>query len=780
MSQLSIKAPGNLGMISGDPVPARNLLYAAAIGAFAQLAQILLVRELLDSLRGGELLLGVIFAAHLLAGALGILLASAQPGRWLFARGDGTSATRLGAHSANSGTTPRAAAITLLPFLTASTLLGTLAFARIAGTTLATPLHLCLFTAAGYAVPVPLLCGLLFGRLLRTNATAGVALYQSDTWGAVAAGMVFSLALGTTAAFPSAAIAGIVLIAAAWLGSADSWTTRRSFIMAFTVLTLFVIALLPLDRILDRYAWHRRLPDHELREIRVTANGRLAVLARPGHAHASFFRGAALVGTIEDPPPPEERALADLLACLLPRIQEVVIVGGSASSLPRQFGRHNPRRLCLLDTDPTLLDLTRQYSCWPPVATAMQADPRRATLKLLDFQPDLILVFPGHLDSLLSNRLATLEFFHGLHSQMAPDGIMAISLPAFGAGSEYISPAVESRNRAVAAALQRVFHHVRAIPVNGCLLVASQQPIPLDPATLAQRLADRPNAAPAIVVAGEQIPVTPRNYFDSLFGGVLAAQKSLDGFDRQEAITRFESQFVDNCDPPNSDLRPRALLPSLAIGGELTGHNAFNYRGLDHPWTAVISLVILIAITALFRIGRGRSGVPMSAAFRAMATGFFAITFEVALLHLYQTRYGNLIHEIGWLLACFMAGLAIGARYGNQARTRPELRQCLPLLGMMLLCILVVVKPVKFSALMLSGGFCAGTLFAMLVRQHPRHASRLYAADLIGSAAGAILIGTFWLPSAGLTYCMFGIIVLLVIAMSFSASSASRTCPGLV
>lgn len=117
--------------MSDAPSPcARHLLYAAGIGAFAQLAQILLVRELLDSLRGGELLLGVIFAAHLLAGALGVMLASAwlplPPGE---GRGEGLQ------QQCNNTTLTHnepIALIILLPLLAALSLLVTLAFARIA------------------------------------------------------------------------------------------------------------------------------------------------------------------------------------------------------------------------------------------------------------------------------------------------------------------------------------------------------------------------------------------------------------------------------------------------------------------------------------------------------------------------------------------------------------------------------------------------------------------------------------------------------------------------
>ncbi|MFI5378627.1 MAG: hypothetical protein ACHRHE_04970 [Tepidisphaerales bacterium] len=800
---------------------ARYLLYAAAIGAFAQLAQILLVRELLDSLRGGELLLGVIFAAHLLAGALGVLLAWLPlPWHGLPARGAGSPAHQPQADSANPlehveteampqgtaahgleahatsrttycaagaltggfrdmQTTPETASedtrgtssatcnypdpttIILLPLLTAIALLVTLAFARLAGSTAAAPLHHSLLIAATLAVPAPLLCGLLFGRLLRSNTPAAIPFYQSDTWGAVLAGIVFSFILSTTPTLLAAAIAGMLLVVAAWLSLSNPWTGRRSIATLVAVLPLIVAAIVPLDATLDRLRWRRRLPDHDLREIRLTPHGRLAVLARRGQAQISFFRGPDLLGTLETPPPPDERALADLLACLVPKTENILIIGGSASSLPRQFARHNPRHICLMETDPQLLDLTRQYGSWPAIAATCPDDPCRM---LAGSWYDLILIFPGHLDNLLANRLATAEFFAGLSRHLSPSGVIAISLPTFGSGGEYLSPAVAARNRAVAAALAQTFPNVRAIPANGCLLVASRDPITLDPPTLARRLEARPKAAPAIIVSGQQIPVAFKDYFDSLFGGALATQPSVDGPDRQEILARFEAHLASNHDLPNSDTHPRALLASLSIDNEITGHRALDLHELDRPWLAIIPVLFLIAIASAFRLGRTGAGLSIPVSFCALAAGFFAIAFEVAVLHLYQTRYGNLIREIGWLIACFMAGLAIGARRGGRPARRPGLRQRLLLLGMILLCLALAVLPIVFSLLMFLGGLCVGALFALLVQQRPRHASRLYAADLVGSALGALLIGTFWLPIAGLAHCMAGLIALLLLA----------------
>ncbi|MGA2497171.1 MAG: hypothetical protein ABSH20_05490 [Tepidisphaeraceae bacterium] len=734
--------------------PARHLLFAAAIGAFAQLAQILLVRELLDSLRGGELLLGVIFAAHLLAGAMGVMLACSEFTLQRVFR-------KLPPEDTLKRELQTQATVILLPLLTAVSLLATLAFARIAGSTAASPLHHSLLIAAALAVPAPLLCGVLFGRLLRNDSAAAVPFYQSDTWGAVLAGIAFSFMLSTSPALLAAAVLGMMLVVAAWLSLANPWTRRRSLTTLVAVLPLIVAALLPLDSALDRHRWRRRLPDHELREVRLTPHGRLAVLARRDRSQISLFRGPDLLGTLETPPPTDERALADFLACLVPKTEEILIVGGSASSLPQQFARHDPRHICLMETDPQLLDLARQYGSWPTIATADPDDPRRIRA---GGSYDLIIIFPGHLDNLLANRLATAEFFASLSRHLLPNGIIAVSLPTFGSGGEYLSPAIESRDRAVTAALSQIYPNVRAIPASGCLLVASRKPISLDPSTLARRLATRPRAAPAIIVSGQHLPVTPKDYFDSLFGGALAVQSSLDGPDRQEVLARFEAHIQSDHDLPNSDTRPRALLASLSIGNEVTGNSTFDLGNLDRPWLAVVPVLILILIAAIFRLGRTGSGLPIPAAFCALAAGFFAIAFEVALLHLYQTRHGNLIHEIGWLLACFMAGLAIGARRGGRPTRHQALRQRLLLLGMVLLCMALVVVPITFSLLMFLGGLCVGALFALLVQQRPRHAARLYAADLVGSALGAVLIGTFWLPSAGLAHCMAGLIALLLLA----------------
>jgi hypothetical protein len=158
-----------------------------------------------------------------------------------------------------------------------------------------------------------------------------------------------------------------------------------------------------------------------------------------------------------------------------------------------------------------------------------------------------------------------------------------------------------------------------------------------------------------------------------------------------------------------------------------------------------------------------RSHPSIKRVFLAGVAGFCGMILQNVLLLHYQVKDGALYQDIGLLIACFMAGMALGAIVLPRCLSLPDRRWGGGLLGgffaLATLIYFVLIRDggtgLLFMACLLAfSGFFVGALFAYatLTDTTDRHSliSPLYAADLIGGGSGALLGGLLLIPAAGL------------------------------
>jgi len=247
----------------------------------------------------------------------------------------------------------------------------------------------------------------------------------------------------------------------------------------------------------------------------------------------------------------------------------------------------------------------------------------------------------------------------------------------------------------------------------------------------------------------------------------------------------LEKQITETEVPMNTDIRPvcypyatviwlSRFFPKLAVAdlpGFGTGWRGFGYL----PW------MIVPAIALLFLAGR------LSRAWRrgllVAAAGFIGIVFEAVLLLAYQSKEGALYQDIGLLLTTFMAGLALGAWFLNEAvrwtglrrqRTRRwgiALLAGFGLLGAAMIGFMRGILPgglVPTALLMAAAGFLvAGVLaYASLyrVRDQQTVIAPLYAADLLGGCLGSLMGSLVLIPLLGLDGAVTAMILLTALS----------------
>jgi spermidine synthase len=176
------------------------------------------------------------------------------------------------------------------------------------------------------------------------------------------------------------------------------------------------------------------------------------------------------------------------------------------------------------------------------------------------------------------------------------------------------------------------------------------------------------------------------------------------------------------------------------------------------------------------------------------AAGFAASALEVAALVAFQVFYGSLYQQVGLVVAVFMAGLALGAIGGGRLRgwSAPlavrNLAVGIAFVGAAFGFVLPAIgrldrwtgTPVAGEGAVLLLTFLLAALvglqFALASAAAPSNDSRaappLFSADLLGAAAGAVVVSGFMLPAWGLTsVCLVVAGLNLVTAILASGSS---------
>ena len=158
------------------------------------------------------------------------------------------------------------------------------------------------------------------------------------------------------------------------------------------------------------------------------------------------------------------------------------------------------------------------------------------------------------------------------------------------------------------------------------------------------------------------------------------------------------------------------------------------------------------------------------------AAGLTGLALEVVILVLYQITVGYLYLQIGLLIACFMAGLSLGAlSFSRKPETASTSRGPLIFLQItlavvpLLLWAFLQTGPgindlpfgtinLVFYLVMLLAGFLGGAHYQLATRVHLKlsqsvslTAGGLYGADLLGSALGSLLVSFLWLPAWGIS-----------------------------
>lgn len=685
----------------------RRWLFVAvsALGVSAFVTQLVLMRELLHVFAGNELVLGIVL------------------GNWLLLTGLGSYLGRTAARLRDPAGVLIAAQLLIgvLPvgqvFLLRT--LRNVVFLRGAEVGVTETVATAFVVLAPYCLVAGYLLTLASRLLAEREEPASIGqVYFLDNVGDIVGGLLFSFVLVRWCDhFQALYVPAVLNIAAAGL---VALVLRRRVLLAAAggVGALLVSVLCTWD--LDLASARKLYAGQELVWQGNSPYGSL-VVTRSGGQYNFLESGVPLfsTGNVMQVEETVHYALAQR-----PRARRVLLISGGVSGTAAEILRWDVAAVDYVELDPLILQVAQRY------LPERLADPRirvhntdgRLFLRQTTERYDVVLVDVPEPSTSQLNRFYTREFFAEVAARLTADGVVSI---AAGHYENYLSDQLAGLIAVTERTLRAEFAHVLMLPAGKIVYLASNGPLTTDIATRIEQQGLRPQWVNRHSLAATLAP------------------------DRLAALRRAVTPEA----PLNRDFSPILYYRHLRYW-----ISQFKVRfGILEGMLAVILALSLV---------RAR---PVS--FAVFTTGFAASALEVVLLLGFQILFGCVYYQVGLIVTLFMLGLGIGSWTMNRRlarRTRRDLAWLTLALAVYAAGLPLVLMAVGRSAgaeippaaaqlviLLLALGLAilVGLVFPLAGKADFRTvsdtAARIYTADYLGAALGALVVSTLLIPVVG-------------------------------
>jgi len=686
-------------------VPGRRALFLAVccLGISAFITQVTLMRELLGIFSGNELVFGIVL------------------GNWLLLTGIGATLGRTSARLRDpvAVLVPAQILIAVLPLVDVLVLrtLHDAVFLRGAAVGVTGTMVSCFVLLAPYCLIAGYLLTLA-SRILASNssATSIGQVYFLDNVGDVIGGLLFSFVL--IHLFDTFGILYTPAMLNCALACMVAFVFKKRVLLlssaAATVLLAVMALGYDLDRISTRMEYAGRLVVHE----GTSPYGRL-VVTRSARQYDFILNGVVLFTThdIEDVEETVHFAMAQQ-----PGARCVLLISGGVSGTAREILKYpHVARVDYVELDPQILEVGRRF------LPDRLADPRihvintdgRLFVRQTGRRYDVVIVDVPDPSTSQINRFYTREFLTEVRRILRPGGVISFALGRY---ENYLSPELADLIGTAHRTVKQAFENVVILPAGHIFFLASDSPLTLE---IAARIEE----------AGIATQLVNRHYLTA----VLTP-------DRLAAMHRAISEAA----PVNRDFSPvlyyhhlRYWLSRFTVSFWIPG--------------AVLLLILLVCLHPIRPV-----------TFALFTTGLTASALEVVLLVGFQILYGCVYHRVGLIIALFMVGLGIGSFTMNRllpGRRRRDLAWLEVAMGMYAAALPFAMvglgrfdSPVSQAAipvLALVLGVGVGLAFPLAGKVDfsavTTTAARLYTADYLGAAVGALLVSTLLIPVMGVT-----------------------------
>ena len=681
-------------------------LSVCALGVSSIITQLTLMREFLEIFSGNEMIFGIILGNWLLLAGLGAYL--------------GRTASRL--KNPLWALLGAQIAIAVLPVASVFALrtLRNIVFIRGAAVGVTDTVIGCFVILAPYCLITGYLL-ILSCRILTSDETsAGIGrVYFLDSIGEIAGGVLFSFVLIhlLETHFGILYVPAVLNLLLAGCVAA----MLRARVLAWGLVALGAVAIAgACAGNLDAISTQMQYAPQQVVYRGNSPYGRLVVTESSGQ-YNFIQNGVAILSThnIINAEESVHYAMAQR-----PGARRVLLISGGVAGSAREILKYAGARVDYVELDPLILKISKRYlpaGLRDRRIRTFNTDGRVFVRRSVEAYDVVIVNVPDPSTSQL-NRFYTAEFFGEVKRALSPRGVLCISTGQY---RNYLSKELEQLLGTAHRTLGEVFSNSLIVPAGRTFLLASDGELTMD-------IAER------IEAAGVKNQYVNAHYLS----GVLTADRIAD-------VRRAISPEA----PVNRDLHP--------IGYYY--HLQYWLSRFKYQTGAMEAVLLILLVVYVIRL----RAVPLA----IFTTGFSVASLEMVLLLGFQILQGSLYHNIGLIVTMFMLGLSLGSlamnrmlgRWGGRGLAGLEfaLAACAGFLPVMLTALVGISDPdlmkicsqiaVPCATLIL--GFLAGMEFPLAGKACfdglAPTASRLYTADLLGAATGALLVSTLLIPLIG-------------------------------
>jgi spermidine synthase len=539
--------------------------------------------------------------------------------------------------------------------------------------------------------------------------------YFFDSLGSIAGGLLFTFALIHFLGNLTSLLVPSLLCLAAFL--LLPWIGPKAYAIGLAGAVLAGSAFfVPVEK----FTLQGLFTGQEIVDFRESPYGRIVITRE--HDQVSFFENGGHLFSV-----PNTFANEEVVHYALPQIrnpQSVLLVSGAVAGVADEILKYLVKRLDCVELDPAVIDLGLRHLGirYPETVRLHLTDGRKYVERSADTYDAVILNVPPP-DALQLNRFYSREFIAAVKSRLRPKGVLSFAVPG---AENYISPDQAAFLSTLRRTLQGSFKNVLIIPGDRNVFVASDGPLTADVAPL---------------IEAKKIATTYVN------------RHYLAGRVTPDRVAFVAASLRDDV-PENGDFRPEAFFYRMKLWLSMFGKNYGPF---------------LIGVAVLFLFYFLRIGMVRKTLF---TTGFLASAMEIVILLSYQVLHGTVYTGIGFIVASFMFGLALGSLAANRIIERGGRIGKGALLG--LEAAILAYTAIYILALAFGREFLTDTVFALLTvvigaltgAEFPvasrltgsppgEAAGSLYAADLFGASLGAAAVSLFLIPMAGIyTTCL--------------------------
>jgi spermidine synthase len=703
-------ADGPVGLVPADRGARRRrsvlFLAVCCLGVSAIVTQLVLMRELLCVLAGNEMILGIILGNWFLLTGLGSAL--------------GRTAGRLKRPIVVLVVAQVLVAVLPVADCFAVRALRNVVFVRGAEVGVVQSLVSCFVLLLPYCLIAGYLLALACRLLADRQDAAGIGrVYFLDVLGDIAGGLLFTFVLvhwlddHFAILYVPAALNFVFAVAVAA-------AARRKLLAAGVglVAAAFVVFVGATD--LDALATSRQYEGQEVVDVGSSPYGRL-VVTKSARQLNFIENGVPLFSTHE-----HERVEETVHYAMAqrPGARRVLLVGGGVSGTAREVLKYPVERVDYVELDPQIIEAGRRHvrENLADERIGVHATDGRLYVRRTRRRYDVVIVDVPDPGTSQLNRFYTSEFVGQVRRILSPGGVVSISLGGYANYlSEELARVIGSAHRTLAER----FAHVLMLPGGRVFFLASDGELTSD-------------IAARIEQAGIETQYVTREFLV----GTLTP-------DRMADLRRAVSRDA----PVNRDFSPVLYYYHLL-------HWAGKYRVRFGVLGAIAAAALAIYLVRLRPV-----------TFAILTTGFAASALEVVVLVGFQIVHGCVYHRVGLIVTMFMAGLAAGSYLANRTLARRRRGDLVKMeLGVAAYAVLLpgalfaldrlagagwelTSAWVAFPLLTFGLAVLVGMEFPLACKADFRAvtptASRLYTADYVGGAVGALLVSTLLIPLVG-------------------------------